>query len=94
MRFTYEIECDRDGHPLGTRIIETGGYFAGRTIQEVLTIAEYLYPEHDPEFKHNGMQKEFYDIHFNYCVRRRLEQCDTGLESLSVQLPSEPAGVR
>lgn len=94
MRFTYEVELDKDGNALGTRIKETGGYFAGRTVRDVQTIAEHLYPEHDPEFKRNGMQQEFYDIHFNHCVRRRLEQCDTGLESLSVQLHSEPAGVR
>lgn len=94
MRFTYEVELDKDGNALGTRIKETGGYFAGRTVQEVQAVAEPLYPELDPEFKRNAMQSEFYDIHFNHCVRRRLEQCANGLESLSVQLHSEPAGVR
>lgn len=93
-RFTYEPELDRDGNLLGTRIVETGGYFAGRTVRELEAIAERLYPEHDPDFRYNGMQQEFYDIHFNYCVRKRLEQCDIGLESCSVQLSSEPAGVR
>jgi hypothetical protein len=71
-RFTYEAEHDEDGNILGTFIRETAGYFAGRTPAEVEAIAETLYPELDPEFKHNAMQQEFRDIHFNHCVRRRL----------------------
>lgn len=71
-RFTYEPLYDEDGSILGTVIMETAGYFAGRTPAEVEAIAETLYPELDPEFKHNAMQQEFRDIHFNYCVRRRL----------------------
>jgi len=92
VRFTYEIEHDKDGNALGVRIAETGGYFANRTIKEVQVVAEPLYPELDPEFRTNAMQKEFYDIHFNHCVRRRLEQCDN-MQSFSVRLDSEPAGV-
>lgn len=71
-RFTYEAEHDEDGNILGTFIRETAGYFAGRTPAEVEVIAETLYPELDPEFKRNAMQQEFRDIHFNHCVRRRL----------------------
>lgn len=71
-RFTYQAEHDEDGNIIGTHILETGGYFAGKTPQEVEVIAENLYPELDPEFKRNAMQQEFYDIHFNHCLRRRL----------------------
>lgn len=71
-RFTYEAEHDEDGNILGTYLLETAGYFAGRTPAEVQAVAETLYPELDPEFKRNAMQQEFRDIHFNYCLRRRL----------------------
>ena len=77
MRFTYIPEYDLHGELLGTTIKQTGGYFAGYTPEEVMAVAEKLYPEYDPEFKRNGMQAEFYEIHFNHCLRRRLNSCST-----------------
>lgn len=84
-RFTYEEVDDGYGNFLGTQIIETGGYFANVTPEEVMAIAENLYPEFDPEFKRDGMQQEFYEIHFNYCLRRRLEACSKSQHNTTTQ---------
>lgn len=77
MRFTYIPEYDSHGELLGTTIKQTGGYFAGYTPEQLAAVAEPLYPECDPEFKRNALQSEFYEIHFNHCLRRRLESCLT-----------------
>ena len=71
-RFTYRAEVDEDGNIIGIHLVETAGYFAGRTPGEIAALAENLYPEFHPEFKKDGMQQEFYDIHFNHCLRRLL----------------------
>jgi hypothetical protein len=88
-RFTYRSEHDATGIIIGTTIEETGGYFAGWKPEDLAKIAERF----TPHYSGGNMSQEFSDIYFNHCLRKELESCEAGLQSLSVQLLSEPAGI-
>jgi O-acetylhomoserine/O-acetylserine sulfhydrylase-like pyridoxal-dependent enzyme len=90
LRFTYRPEYDTHGNLIGTTLVDTGGYFANWKPEDLAKIAEHL----TPKYSGGNMSETFTDIYFNHCLRKELESCEKGLASLSVQLSSEPAGVR
>lgn len=67
-RFTYEQELTNNEVTVVT-IKETGGVFIGHTLEEVVRVAEDLYPN----YQTHNMTLQFSDIYFNYCLRKTLE---------------------
>lgn len=89
-RFTYRPEYDSEGNLIGTTLVDTCGYFAGWKPEDLAKIAEHF----TPKYSSGNLSETFTDVYFNYSLRKELEACENGLASLSVQLSSEPAGVR
>lgn len=67
MKFNY-IEEEVGGMTVVT-IPETGGVFYGYSTEQVSKIAETLHPN----YQSHNMSSTFYDIYFNYCLRKTLE---------------------
>ena len=69
-RFTYRPEYDTDGNLVGTTLINTAGYFAGLTPEQLSAVAEKF----TPVYSGGNMSETFASVYYNHMLRKQLNE--------------------